>query len=81
LFRFISINWAGRPLRSYDILLELVASTTTETGLKVQAHLNPKTYPTGVKITDQQRAEMNIRKHDILLDWNYTIYPAGFCWH
>jgi hypothetical protein len=75
LFSFISINWAGVPLRSYDIMLNLIQNTTTQTGLVVDAVLNEKVYETGIKIKDDQMAGINIIKHSELPEWNYTIYP------
>lgn len=73
LFSFISKNWEGNPLRSYDAMLGLIAGTTTTAGLFVQAILNEKEYQKGIKITDDQMKEININKHSILPDWNYTI--------
>jgi hypothetical protein len=75
LFSFISINWAGVPLRSCDIMLNLIRNTTTQSGLKVNAHLNKKKYEKGIKITDEQMKEIRIKRHEELPEWNYTIYP------
>lgn len=75
LFSFISMNWAGIPLRSYEIMLNYISNTTTQQGLKVDAVLNNKVYETGVKIINAQIMEINIRKHEELSQWNYTIYP------
>lgn len=73
LFSFISQNWAGVPLRSYETVLKYIRSTTTDQGLKVKAILNEKKYEKGVKISDSQISEINIRRHDVLPQWNYTI--------
>jgi len=54
LFSFISINWRGRPLTCYQVIIETIAATTTETSLTVQAVLDEREYPTGVKVTDAQ---------------------------
>ena len=60
LFSFISLNWRGRPLTSYQVILELIASTTTSTGLKVYTRLDQTVYPTKVKVTKEQIAAVNI---------------------
>lgn len=75
LFSFISKNWEGYPLRSYDIMLSLIAGTTTKTGLKVEAILNKREYQKGIKITDNQMKEINLIRHSVLPEWNYTISP------
>ncbi|MEE9402833.1 MAG: hypothetical protein V3V47_06510, partial [Desulfobacteria bacterium] len=75
LFSFISMNWAGVPLRSYDIMLNYIRSTTTRQGLKVDAILNEKKYERGIKITDKQMNQINLKKLDTLPQWNYTIAP------
>jgi len=76
LFSFISLNWRGRPLTSYEVILDLIASTTTSTGLKVYARLDPTVY-TKVKVTKHQLAAVNIASHDWHPEWNYRISPAG----
>jgi len=75
LFSFISINWRGKPLRSFRTIVELIAATTTETGLTVRAELDEKKYPKGLKISDAQLATVNIFPHDFHGEWNYTIAP------
>lgn len=75
LFSFISINWAGVPLRSCGIMLNFIRNTTTQSGLKVDAHLNKKNYEKGIKITDEQMKEIRIERHEELPEWNYTICP------
>ena len=76
LFSQISINWRGRPLTSYETIISLIAATTTTTGLKVYSRLDEGTYETGIKITNQQMAALNLHRHDFHGDWNYTIKPA-----
>jgi hypothetical protein len=76
LFSFISMNWRGRPLDSYEVVIDLIASTTTSTGLKVFARLDKHQYPTKVKVTNEQIAAVNITGHDFHPDWNYTIKPS-----
>ena len=75
LFSFISINWRGKPLRSFRTIVELIAATTTETGLTVRAELDEKKYPKGLKVSDAQLAKVNIFPHDFRGEWNYTIAP------
>ncbi len=60
LFSHISMNWRGRPLTSHQVIVDLIAATTTRTGLNVHAELDPGIYPTGIKITDQQMAALPI---------------------
>ena len=75
LFSFISINWAGEPLTSYEKALALIKSTKTEKGLKVEAELIEKEYKKGLKVNDEQMASLNIKHHDVCPKWNYTIKP------
>lgn len=75
LFSAISANWAGEPLDSYTKMLNFLKSTTTAHGLVVKALLNQKQYPTGIKISDEQMAGLNLHKHDVLPRWNYTLTP------
>jgi hypothetical protein len=75
LLSFISMNWRGKPLTTYRTVVELIAGTTTRTGLKVQADLDTGYYPTGVKITDAELRTVAIKRHDWHPDWNYSILP------
>ena len=77
LFSFITINWRGKPLRSYRTIVQLIAATTTETGLKVHAELDENKYPKGIKVSDAQLAAVNLSRHSFHGDWNYTIAPRG----
>jgi hypothetical protein len=77
LFSFISLNWAGIPLRSLKIMLNLIRGTTTTTGLKVYAALIKRIYPTKVKVSDQEMAALNIVKRSICPHWNYIIKPRS----
>ena len=76
LFSFITINWRGKPLRSYRTIVQLIAATTTATGLKVRAELDENKYPKGVKVSDAELATVNLSRHPFHGDWNYTISPA-----
>ena len=75
LFSEISKNWAGRPLDSYETVLNYIRTTTTSTGLKVKAHLVDQHYDKGVKIADSQMRDLPVTSHDSLPSWNYTLAP------
>ena len=75
LFSFISMNWRGKPLTTYRTVVELIAATTTRTGLRVQADLDTGSYPIGIKTTDEQLRAVPLRPHDWHPDWNYSIMP------
>jgi len=75
LFSQIGQNWRGRPLTSYQVVVDLIASTTTTTGLKVYARLDETTYPKKLKITDDELAAINITRNDWHPEWNYVIAP------
>jgi hypothetical protein len=76
LFSFISMNWRGQPLVSYQAVVNLIGSTRTRSGLKVKAMLDTRTYEKGQKVSNQQIQELNLRRHSFHPDWNYTILPA-----
>jgi hypothetical protein len=76
LFSFITINWRGKPLRSYRTVVQLIAATITDTGLKVRAELDQNKYPKGVKVSDAQLAAVSLSRHSFHGDWNYTISPT-----
>jgi hypothetical protein len=73
LFSFISMNWRGKPLLSYQTIINLIASTTTETGLTVKVRLDKRKYEKGIEVSDQEMAEINLIKHSFHGEWNYTI--------
>ncbi len=73
LFSHISMNWRGRPLISHEVVVDLIAGTTTRTGLKVRAELDRGSYPTGIEVTDEQLAAVPLTRHEWHGDWNYTI--------
>jgi Rhodopirellula transposase DDE domain len=77
LFSFITQNWRGRPLVSHQVIVQLIAATTTNTGLKVRSEIDPNTYPAGVKVSDAEIARVNLQRHDFHGEWNYTITPTG----
>jgi hypothetical protein len=75
LFSFISQNWRGKPLVSHEVIVNLIAATTTRTGLRVNARLDTNAYPGGIRVTDEQMAEVQLHRHDFHGEWNYTISP------
>jgi hypothetical protein len=77
LFGPISVNWAGEPLASYDKMLNFLNETTTEQGLVVKATLTKTEYQTRIKISDEQMDSLNLRRHETLPQWNYTIRPTS----
>jgi Rhodopirellula transposase DDE domain len=77
LFSQIGINWRGQPLVSHEVIVQLIAKTTTATGLRVRAALDKNRYPTGVKVTNDQLASINLRRAKFHGEWNYTIKPSS----
>lgn len=75
LFSYISLNWRGQPLVSHEVIVNLIAATTTRKGLKVQAEIDPSLYPKGIKVTDTEFATIRISRDDFHGDWNYVISP------
>ena len=75
LFSEISKTWAGCPLRSFALVQHYIDDTSTQTGLRVRAHLVTTSYATGRKVSDEVMATLNIHAHEVCPQWNYTIYP------
>ena len=75
LFAFITQNWRGKPLLTHQVIVQLIASTTTDKGLTVQCRLDKNTYDKGIKISDAEMATINITPADFHGEWNYTIKP------
>jgi len=75
LFSHISMNWRGRPLTSHEVVVELIAATTTRKGLRVRAELDSELYPTGVEVTDAQIQALSLRRHTFHGEWNYDLCP------
>ena len=75
LFSYISINWRAKPLTSRQTVIDLIAATTTNTGLKVYARLDPDTYPTKIQVSDQQMQAVQLAGEEFHPEWNYTITP------
>jgi len=79
LFSFISINWRAKPLTSLETIIELLNHTTTKQGLTVQAIIDKNTYPTKIKVSDDEMKSLNITRDDFHGEWNYTIKPRKNC--
>ena len=78
LFSYISQNWRGQPLRSHEVVVNLIANTTTRQGLKVRARLDTNQYPSGVKVTDDELAAVSLKPDKFHGEWNYSIRPRTF---
>jgi hypothetical protein len=76
LFSFIAMNWRGQPLTSMEQLVGLIRATTTRAGLKVEAEIEPKVYPKGVRLKERQLTHLRLQPEEFHSDWNYTISPA-----
>lgn len=77
LFSHISMNWRGQPLVSHEVIVNLIATTTTRKGLQVRAELDSKPYPKGIKVTDEEFAAIRIVRDEFHGEWNYTILPSS----
>jgi len=77
MFCYISGNWRGKPLTNRQIVVNLIGNTTTKAGLRIEAELDENTYEKGIKISDQQLAEVNLYKDDFRGNWNYIIKPIS----
>jgi hypothetical protein len=76
MFCHITQNWRGQPLISHEVIVKLIANTTTRSGLKIRAELDRALYPAGIKVTDDELAAVNIKRADFHGDWNYTLEPT-----
>ena len=75
MFCHITENWRGRPLVSHAVVVNLIGSTQTQTGLRIQAELDTNVYETGVKVTNKELEAVRLKKHKFHGEWNYTILP------
>ena len=75
LFSHITLNWRGRPLTSHDVVVQTIASTTTRTGLRVEAHLDNGDYRVGVAISKERFEALPLERHAVHGTWNYTLHP------
>jgi transposase len=77
LFSFISQNWRGKPLISHEVIVKLIAATTTKTGLQVRAEVDRGQYPKGVQVSDEEFASLRIIRDKFHGEWNYTLLPRA----
>ena len=77
LFSLISQNWRGKPLVSHQVIVNLIAATTTKTGLRVRAEVDLGKYPKGVKVSDKEVASIRIERDQFHGEWNYAIFPRS----
>jgi hypothetical protein len=75
LFSYITLNWAGKLLRSFEAMLGYIRGTTTETGLEAKATLVDQQYKKGIKVSDIEMATLNLVRRNVCPDWNYIIKP------
>ena len=75
LFCHITQNWRGRPLRSFETIVDLIGNTRTEAGLRVRAELDTGTYPKGVTATDAEMEALSLHRNEFRGDWNYELHP------
>lgn len=75
LFSQITMNWRGRPLTSIEVIVNLIASTKTKTGLVVRCALDKNSYPTGITVTDEELSKAKLSPSEFHGEWNYTIMP------
>ncbi len=77
MFSYISMNWRGKPLISHEVIVNLIAGTTTRTGLKIEAELDTNVYPTGIEVTNEKLENVRIERANFHGEWNYTIVPKS----
>jgi hypothetical protein len=76
MFSHISKNWRGRPITSHEVMVNLIANTTTEAGLKIHAAIDSNEYPTGIRVSDRSMKTLSMEKNDFHGEWNYTVSPS-----
>ena len=77
MFSFISLTWKGQPLLNYEMVVNLIGTTKTRSGLQVKAVLDTNEYETGVKVTKSQMEELRVRHRKTHPDWNFTLEPRA----
>ena len=75
MFSYITMNWRGKPLRSFGIMIELIGNTRTKTGLKISADIDTGMYETGRKVSDGELEKISLTMDAFHGNWNYTIQP------
>ncbi len=76
-FSAITQNWRCKPLVNHEVIINLISATTTKNGLRVESQLDTNLYPKGIKISDKQMAEVQLRREEFHGDWNYSILPRS----
>jgi hypothetical protein len=79
LFSFITQNWRGKPLITHQVIVNLIAATTTDAGLRIRSAIDPKPYPPGRKVSDVEMANVNLVPSAFHGEWNYEIRPRSSC--
>jgi len=77
MFCHITANWRGKPLVNHEVIVNLIGCTATKTGLRIQAELDPRSYPTGIQVSEQELEGLRLEKSDFHGDWNYRILPRS----
>ncbi len=77
MFSFISMNWRGRPLVSYEAIVQLIGATTSTKGLKIRCEIDEGEYVRGRKVTDQELSAVHVESLPFHPEWNYTIFPSA----
>jgi len=75
MFSFMSKNWRGRPLDSLGTIVNLISNTTTKKGLKIGAGVDDNEYEKGIKVSDTEMKQLNIKRKSFHGEWNYKIMP------
>jgi len=78
MFSFISKNWRGKPLVSLEVIVSLIANTTTAAGLKIKCAVDDNNYETGIKVTDEEISELNLVPDQYHGEWNYRLFPNHY---
>lgn len=77
MFSFISMNWKGEPLVSFETVVNMISATKTNQGLRIKAVLDRRRYETGVKISEKQMKTLNLQRHQQNPEWNYSLLPRA----
>ena len=75
LFCHITQNWRGKPLRTFETIVDLIGNTRTDAGLRVKAKLDKRKYPTGEKVTKAEMDALSLHRNEFCGDWNYELHP------
>ena len=75
VFCHITQNWRGKPLRTFETVIDLIGNTRTDAGLRVRAELDNRTYPTGVTATNAEMDALSLHRNEFHGDWNYELHP------